>query len=189
MTVQTEQADQVQRYVVRPHRSLSWGGTKWLFFGFAVLLGTFATYFVLLGAWMVLPFFGLELAVLGLGLYLSSLSGTHREVIEISGQELRVARGRQGPKQVVTLPRYWSRVVLSTDPRGWYPSRLMLVAHGQRIEIAAGLVNEQRRQLAAELARHLRLGRSLPESHPRRLPAVPGVVAPAPQVQRESTWP
>lgn len=188
MTVQTGQADEVQRYVVRPHRSLSWGGTKWLFFGFAVLMGAFATYFVLLGAWMVLPFFGLELAALGLGLYLSSLSGSHREVIEISGQELRVARGRRGPEQVLTLPRYWSRVVLSTDPRGWYSSRLMLIAHGQRVEIGAGLVNEQRRQLAAELAGHLRLGPSLPKSLPRRLPAVPGVVASA-QVQRESTWP
>jgi uncharacterized membrane protein len=189
MTAQTGQADEVQRYVVRPHRSLSWGGTKWLFFGFAVLMGAFAAYFVLLGAWMVLPFFGLELSALGLGLYLSSLSGSHREVIEISGQELSVARGRRGPEQVVTLPRYWSRVVLSTDPRGWYSSRLMLIAHGQRVEIGAALVNEQRRRLAAELARHLRLGSSLPKSHPRRLPTVPGGVAPAPQVQRESTWP
>lgn len=189
MAVQTEQADQVQRYVVRPHRSLSWGGSKWLFFGFAVVMGAFATYFVLLGAWMVLPFFGLELALLGLGLYLSCLSGTHREVIEISGHELRVARGRRGPEQVVTLPRHWSRVVLSIDPRGWYPSRLMLVAHDQRVQIAAGLANVQRRDLAAELALHLRRSPFLSRSYPRRLPAVLGVVAPAPQVQRESTWP
>lgn len=187
MTVFNEQDAEVCSYSLHPYRSLGWRDIKRIFFGFVCCMSIFSAYWVLQGAWLVLPFFGLEIGVLGLGLYLSALSGGVREVIEIDGAQLRISRGRRSLTQIEQLPRYWTRVVLSQDPNGWYPSRLWLVAHGRRVEIAAAIVEQERLELAAALEGQLGTG---PSIHHRRVePAVTGAVTPAPQVQRESTWP
>jgi uncharacterized membrane protein len=187
MPVQTEQQQEAQRYTLCPNRSLDWRTTKRVFLGFAACMGAFSAYWVAQGAWLVLPFFGLELLVLGLGLYLSALSSSRREVVEIDGAELRVLRGGRRLEQAECLPRYWSRVVLSTDPGGWYPSRLWLVSHGRRVPLGAALVEQERLALAAELTRQLGLYPSI--FHRRPQPVVTGAASPAPQAQREGTWP
>lgn len=187
MSVLTEQQREAQRYTLRPNRSLDWRTTKRVFLGFAACMGLFSAYWVAQGAWLVLPFFGLELLVLGLGLYLSARAGSRREVIEIDGAQLRVLRGGRRLERADCLPRYWSRVVLSTDPGGWYPSRLWLVSHGRRVPVGAALVEQERLALAAELTRQLGFNRAI--FHRRPEPAVTGAATPAPQVQREGTWP
>jgi uncharacterized membrane protein len=186
MPVLTEQQGEAQRYTLCPNRSLDWRATKRVFLGFAACMGVFSAYWVAQGAWLVLPFFGLELLVLGLGLYLSALASSRHEVIEIDGAELRVLRGGRRLEQAESLPRYWSRVVLSTDPAGWYPSRLWLVSHGRRVQVGSALVEPERLELAAELTRQLGLNPSI--FHRRPEPVVTGAVTPAPQVQREGTW-
>lgn len=187
MPVHTEQQREVQRYTLCPNRSLDWRTTKRVFLGFAACMGAFSAYWVAQGAWLVLPFFGLELLVLGLGLYLSALASSRREVVEIDGSELRVLRGGRRLEQVECLPRYWTRVVLSTDPRGWYASRLWLVSHGRRVAVGVALVEQERLELAAELTRQL--GSNTPIFHRRPEPVVTGADVTAPQVQREGTWP
>jgi hypothetical protein len=122
MTILSEQDCEVQSYTLRPNQSLDWRMTKRVFFGFAACMTLFGAYWIAQGAWLVLPFFGLELAVLGLGLYLSAVAGSRREVIELAGSELRVLRGgrlraggaappllvargvEQGPHRVVSEP-------------------------------------------------------------------------------------
>jgi uncharacterized membrane protein len=187
MAVLTEQRGETQRYALCPNRSLDWRTTKGLFLGFALCMGLFSAYWVAQGAWLVLPFFGLELLVLGLGLYLSALACGRREVIEIDGAELRVLRGGRHLEHTERLPRYWSRVVLSTDPAGWYPSRLWLVAHGRRVSVGSALLEPERLALAAALTRQLGVDPAI--FHRRPELAVTGAAAPAPQVQREGIWP
>lgn len=187
MTLFSDQNGGSCSYVLHPHRSLSWRAIKHVFYGFAACMGLSSAYWLSQGAWFVLPFFALEIGALGLGLYLSALAGGHREVIEIDGTELRILRGRRHPEQVEHLPRHWTRVVLSKDPTGWYPSRLWLVAHGRRVEIATALVEQERMALASELKGRLSIG---PSIHCRRVePVFSGAVAPVAPVQRESLWP
>jgi uncharacterized membrane protein len=139
------------RITIRPNCALSWRATKYLVLFFACCFGAVAAYFASLGAWLVLPFAGLELVVLGAGFYLSALAGHTREVLEIRAADLRVYRGRRQLVEVASFPRHWTQVHLLRDPRGWYPSRLMLRCHGRRLEIAAQIVEAEREDLAAEL--------------------------------------
>jgi uncharacterized membrane protein len=158
MTVQTEPLGPLgdgRRIILRPHRSMSWRQATWVCGLFAGCMVVCSAYWVARGAWVVLPFFGLELAVLALGLYLNAHAGARREVIDIDGPSLRISWGRSGPEGQIVLPRHWTRPVLSTDPSGWYPSRLALVAGGRRVSLAAGLTEEERRGVAAELAQQL----------------------------------
>lgn len=188
MTVYREQGADSFSYTLQPNCSLNWPATKGVIVGFAACMGVASAYWVSQGAWLVLPFFGLELGVLALGLYLSALAGARREVIEIAGPELRLLRGGRRLQEVTRFPRHWSRVVLVSDPTGWYPSRLMLSCHGRRVEIGACLVEHERLQLAQELEERLGLGPSIP--HRRPVSEVAGALSPVQQIHRnrESTW-
>lgn len=171
------------RFVARPNCALSWRSTKQVILFFACCLAAVGYYFASMGAWLVLPFAGLEFAVLGLGLYLNALSGRTLEVVEIKGRDLRVLRGRGRLKEVVRFSRHWTEISLIRDPRGWYPSRLLLRCHGRRIEVGGKLVEAEREELAVELHASLgfletRRGRPLAEplasrlaSHARRTEA------------------
>lgn len=151
MAVFEEQDGGAYRFVVSPNCALSWRKTKYLIWFFAACFAAVGSYFASLGAWLVLPFAGLELAVVAAGFYLSALAGHTREVIQIEGPLVRVLRGRRRLEEVARLPVNWTRVSLQRDPTGWYPSRLLLRFHGRRLEIAAMVVEAEREELALAL--------------------------------------
>ena len=178
MAVFQEQDSGCCRFEIRPNCALSWPWTKRLFWFFACCLAAVAGYFASVGAWLVLPFAGLELAVLGAGLYLSALAGHTREVIEVGEAGIKVLRGRRNLTEVARFPAHWTLVALRRDPRGWYPSRLLLTCHGRGIEIGAKLVETEREVLASSLEKTLGFGR-LPGDRAASEPVSSGVDSPA----------
>ena len=142
---------------LRPNGSLRWRAAKWACAGLALLVGGVAAWFAAQGAWLVLPFAGLELVVVTAGLYLSCCASGRAEVIRIGQETLVVQSGRGRPEREHTFQRAWARVVLVRDPSGWYPSRLLVRSHGRSLEIGAWLVEDEKLELAAELARLTRI--------------------------------
>ena len=138
-------------FTVLPNCALGWTWMKRLFLFLTACIAAVAAWFASLGAWLVLPFAGLEVLVLGIGVYLNGRWGATREVIALKGVVLRVYRGRRELVEVACMPRHWSRVKLLRDPRGWYPSRLLLECHGRRVEVGAALVENERLQLTEDL--------------------------------------
>lgn len=167
MPVFQAQASDGYRFVVLPNCALSWRTIKRVLLFFTACFAVLGAYFAALGAWLVLPFAGLDLLVLVVGFYLSALAGHTREVIEIEGPVLRVLRGGRRLEAVASLPANWTRVELRRDPHGWYPSRLLLRCHGKGLEVGSKLVEAEREELAGELSDNLGFGR------PRVAPSVP----------------
>jgi uncharacterized membrane protein len=150
-------ADKYQcRFVLRPNRSLSWRGALFFFFSLFFISSGIAIGLTLLGFWPVLPFAGLDMLALGVSLYVVACRCHECEVISISGDSIRIERGRHSPRQQWTLGRVWARVVLERCPKAWYPSRLLIRSHGQSVEVGRFLQEEERECLAAELTRSLR---------------------------------
>jgi len=142
-------------FMLVPNCSLGWAWMKRVFLFFGLCLAAVATYFAYLGAWLVLPFAGLELLILGIGIYANARWGATREQVSLNGNRLRVMRGRGKPEEVACLPRHWTRIKLRKDPRGWYPSQLLLQCHGRTVEIGKALVESERIQLAEDLSARL----------------------------------
>lgn len=142
-------------FTVRPNCALGWRHLKRLFVFLAGCVAAVSVYFASKGAWLVLPFAGLEVLVIGIGVYSSALSSARREVIEIDGNDLRVLRGRRTVAEVSCFSRHWSRIALQQDPRGWYPSRLFLRCHNRGIEVGRALVESERLELAEMLRARL----------------------------------
>jgi uncharacterized membrane protein len=111
---------------------------------------TIAFFFVASGYWPVLPFAGLELALLGWALASSLKRRHYGETLEIGEDEIRITRRGPAGRQEILFSRHWAKVTLR-GPRGWHPSRLLIESHGRACEVGAFLTEEERRALGQRL--------------------------------------
>jgi uncharacterized membrane protein len=135
--------------VIQPNRNLSWKTTKLVFLFITSCLLAVAGFFLSLGAWLVTPFVGLELLVIGIGLYLQCLTAHRRQIIQIDEETISLTdcKGRQ----LASFPKAWLKIIQTRDPRGWYPSRLFIGSHGRYVEIGKNLIESERNSLADNL--------------------------------------
>jgi uncharacterized membrane protein len=143
----------VKKFVLRPNSSLSWKGNL-LFFAVMVTVSLgIAITFTFLGAWMVLPFAGLEMTVLGIALYVVACRSMHVEVISVHDDEIEICKGRWQLETVIRIKRCWARISLERSSHDWYPKRLLIWSHGKGTEVGGFLSETERECLAGELRR------------------------------------
>ncbi len=105
--------------------------------------------FSMIGAWLVLPFVGLEILALAMAFYYINLHEADYETITIDGDSLVVERcTAQQVSQDVVNP-YWVKVLQQKLPNG--EVRLYLQSHGKEIEVGRYLTREQLELLAKQL--------------------------------------
>jgi len=124
-----------------------------VFSGISLVSLVIALGFLAQGYWMILPFAGLELALLGTALYLTAWDGALREVISIRGGEVAVQKGYRQPEYTQVFPRGWVRVELTRPSRRGHPTRLVLRSHGKEVEVGGCLNESERCRLAEDLRR------------------------------------
>ncbi|MAZ05308.1 MAG: hypothetical protein CME81_02730 [Halomonas sp.] len=114
------------RLLLTPNRSLSWKGNirVWLCL-FAVSAVT-TTGFSLAGAWVILPFAGLELIALASGIYLTSRDCQRREVLTIDDTDIHIEKGRKRKQAEWTLPRRYARLRVNAPGHPFAPAILAL---------------------------------------------------------------
>lgn len=144
------------RKLIRRPRALSRRGLRWLFAVCAIASGGIGAAFSALGAWLVLPFAGLEVAVVGVALVLVARQRADYELVVVDDERLRIVRRADGRQECVELQRYWVRVSLARGIYGWYPSRLLVKSHGRAVEVGAWMTDEAREAFAQELAAVMR---------------------------------
>ena len=138
------------RAVLRPHRSLSPQG-------FLILMGllsglSFVTglVFTVLGAWPVLAFFGLDVALVYLAFTLSYRSGRAYEIVDFTPELLTLTRvDPAGRRQSVDFNPYWVRVELNEKPDG--RTDLQLAMRTQRHSFGHCLNDDEKRAFATAL--------------------------------------
>jgi uncharacterized membrane protein len=143
------------RLLIRPNCSLG-VLAAWLMFGlFALVAVGIGTYMVMLGAWPVLPFLGLELALLAIAFVMLQKRARFFDLLVSEGDEVCVTKrdGKGDRKQ--RFHRYWMQVRVASGPY-WYPSKLLVGSHGQFTEIGAELTEEDRLKTATQLRGLLR---------------------------------
>jgi uncharacterized membrane protein len=143
----------LQRIEITPNCSLSTRGAL-LFFG-SLCFVTFAIagFVAARGFWPVLPFAGLEMAVLGWALSVSLRRRYHRETITVSDSDVRVESRDRSHSVEVVFPRHWARVKLRRPHSPLHPSCLTIESHGRRCEVGSFLTEQERRGLAQRLTR------------------------------------
>jgi uncharacterized membrane protein len=112
-----------------------------------------ASLFCFLGLWVVLPFSGLEMILLGSGLYFTSRKSYQQEVITINKRKLIVEKGCCKVLKRWQFDTYWVRVNLMKNKGLRDKLSLYLGSHGKYIEIGKFLNNKEKESLAFEMNR------------------------------------
>ena len=127
-----------------------------VFWVLTILLTAVSAFFAWQGAWLVLPFAGMELLILGFGLAFSRHKLERVEHIKIGEQEVSV-KNKSG---TCVFKRAWLRLELRPSALRNHPISLFLGSHGRRIEVGDFLREDEKRVLAnclnAELSRGIR---------------------------------
>lgn len=148
--------------VLRPHRSLSPAG-------FAVIMGILAVWsfiggivFWLAGAWPIIGFFGLDVALVYWAFRVSYGQGRAAERLSLVDGTLTISRtDKRGAEERFAFPSYWLRVTLEED-EGYGPGRLILSSHGRHVAIGNFLAPDERAELARVLTAALRRSQAGP---------------------------
>lgn len=132
---------------VRPNRSLPNPGFIALMAALIGISFTAGVAFMLIGAWPVLGFFGLDIVLIWLAFRLSYRDGRRLEVIQVTPEEIRVARRYPtGHQTAFRLPSAWTRVEVAGAGEADVQARLS--AMGKSLIIGAWLSPKEREGLA-----------------------------------------
>ena len=136
--------------VLRPHRSLSPAG----FYILMAMIGGISFIagiaFVLIGAWPIFGFFGLDVLAIYVAFRLSYRSGRLTERVQISPDHLMVSRVQ--PNGRITswqFQPYWVRVLLERGPDG--EGEVTLTSHGRSVGLGRFLTPGEREDFAGAL--------------------------------------
>lgn len=94
--------------ILRPDLSLSWQNNVKVFQLIALCSLAIASVFVSQGRWLVLPFSGAEVLLLGASLYAFYRRASRTQLIRLSEHSVIIEQGYRRAEQRVEYPRYWS---------------------------------------------------------------------------------
>ncbi|MEG9884739.1 MAG: DUF2244 domain-containing protein [Hyphomicrobiales bacterium] len=145
------------RMALTPRRSL---GSQGFFVVMGILGGASLVAglaFVLMGAWPVCGYFGLDVALVYWALNRNFADAMIRETIILRGNELVVRRARKAdePRQWRFAPPHWVRVEIEENDRLKICESLCLVSHGRKLTIGSFLSPGERRKAGLVLRRAL----------------------------------
>jgi len=111
--------------------------------------------FAMQGAWLILPFAGLEMLVLGIALYLVARRSASWQAISVNRDSVEIV-GYGTTCEHQSFQRAWATVVYERSRISGYPSRLLIRSHGRSLEIGACLGESEKAYLAHELGQVIR---------------------------------
>jgi uncharacterized membrane protein len=136
--------------VLLPHRSLPPRRFRLLMLILGLCSFAVGTGFVIAGAWPVVGFFGLDVALVYLAFRLNYRSARRRETLRLAEDAFTVERvGIHGERRLWRFQPFWLRVVLEERPDR--SNRLFVASHGRSLVIADFLAPAARRELAATI--------------------------------------
>ena len=127
---------------------------------FAALAGfslVIAVVFAAFGAWLILPFAGVEAFALYLAYAWLSRHASDSESLEIRGDVVALAVNEASSTQRIEFNRVWARLVELPQSRWGNDVRLALRSHGREVEVGRYLDDGAKALLARELKSRLRV--------------------------------
>jgi uncharacterized membrane protein len=152
--------------LLTPHRSLNRTGFLVLM-GFVCVISFIAgMVFLMMGAWPVLGFFGLDVLAIWWAFRINNRTARACEEITVTPSELRVRRtSHRGHVVEWVLNPLWVRLDQKTDPE-FGIERLYLVSSGRRVSIGSFLGPDEKASFAKALLTALQAAKRGPTYNP-----------------------
>ncbi|MGB2833051.1 MAG: DUF2244 domain-containing protein [Methylotenera sp.] len=148
------------KIIARPNNSLSPGDAVKLLVAMATVAFVIAFGFARIGAWLVLPFAGLEILAFAYAFYTVYLHSNDFESITIEADRVVVEKKNYKETTTTVFQRYWAQITVRDvgSKKGVVgKSGLFISSHGNEVEFGRNFINdEQRAELASELKKKLK---------------------------------
>ncbi len=140
------QNDKQTQLILAPNKSMSWETNKKILIGIFIVNMTIAIAWSLMGAWLVLPFAGLEVLLVGLGMYYACWKLNFKHIITIEAESFILQKGVYFPKQEWQWQK--SHVRLMNKPNQYRMSapHLFLNHLNDKIEVGEFLNQSEKKQ-------------------------------------------
>lgn len=136
--------------VLTPHRSLSPKGFVILMTAVGVVSFTAGFAFVLMGAWPVVGFFGLDVLLIYVAFRLNYRSGRLYETVDLTKDALTIRRVRpSGRVESWSFNPYWVRLTVARRPG--QTAQLALSSHGDTLVFGVFLTDGEKEDFADAL--------------------------------------
>ena len=144
------------RYFIEPNRSMGRREARWMVAGVAgvsfLIAGTLALRY---GAWPILPFAGMEVALLAFVISRVQMAVQDQEVLVLGESFVDLTRRHGREIDSFRFNRHWVRVKLCESGARNLHNRLEIGSHGKFVEIGSFLTDEERVSLAQNLTARL----------------------------------
>lgn len=138
------------RAILSPNRSLSPTGFLILMSAIGLVSFAIGITFLMVGAWPVFGFFGLDVVLIYIAFKLNYRDGRAYETVEVTRESLLLTRvDPKGRSQSFEFNPAWVRVLLREEADG--STELRLASHGRELRFAQFLSDEERRDFADAL--------------------------------------
>ncbi len=147
------------RIILTQDMALSWRQNIWVISVVTSIILVIGVVFALHGAWLILPFAGIEVtAVTGL-LYYWYKNNNRMEVLNFSQTSMTLESGVTGPERREKFERFWLKAEFPHQHDHWYMTKVILHYRNTHIEVGKFL-NEDDRKILVKHMRNL-----LPTTH------------------------
>jgi len=152
--------------LLTPHRSLNRTGFTVLMASVCLISFGAGMVFLLMGAWPVFGFFGLDALAIWWAFKVNFRAAAEREEITVTPSELRVRRtSHRGQVAEWVLNPLWVRLDQTGDPE-FGIERLYLVSSGRRVSIGSFLGPDEKASFAKALVAALNAAKRGPTYNP-----------------------
>ena len=138
---------------IRPNCSLTVRSARVFFASACLVPFGMGGFLALKGFWPILPFAGLEMALLAWALKVSLERRFHSQTITVTESDVTIESHQSASHRRLVFPRHWAQVKLRRPAASLHPSRLTIESHGRQCELGSFLTEEERRGLALRLQR------------------------------------
>lgn len=155
------QSDAARTYIeLLPNRSASWKQMMALISVVAVISLGIAVFWVVQGAWVVMPFTLLELSLLLWVVFRVSSDSSIREVVTISDDVVKVEKGRRAPEQCWDFSRKETSVEIVNARHSLSPPQVKIKSAEQKVIIGEKLnIADVNKLIACLKSAHIPLSR------------------------------
>ena len=113
--------------------------------------GVIGIAFYIAGAFLILPFAGLEIILVGTCVYLVVQRSYKQEIITLTPEKLKIEKGISKPNQFWEYFRIWAFVVVEKPKHPWYPAHIVITSKGERVPIGDFLTEKEKLDLVDKL--------------------------------------
>lgn len=142
---------QTGQIVLQPNHSWTWRANLYFLATLFVVSFGIALAFLFQGFWMILPFAGLEMAVLTWAIYYCVRKTHRQEVLHFSMEEVVIESGVNKIEEQHRFKRFFTRVKVEAPSGSRRSQRIAIAERDHNVEVGEFLTDEEKKTLIREL--------------------------------------